>query len=53
MDFSNKNQKNDKNKSILEQAAKSWAKICLFHIQQKRVKNQNKNKGNTHAYSKR
>ncbi len=47
--------KSDKNnkKSILEQAAESWAKICLFHLQQKKSKYQNNNKENTYVYSKR
>jgi len=49
------NQNINKNKSsgqrMIDQAAESWAKLCLYHARQKRTSaNQNNNKG-TYEYN--
>lgn len=51
MDKSNKNQKKNQHLKSLEQAAESWAKLCLYHLKQKKLSvNQNNNK-KTYEYN--
>jgi len=45
MKVKNKNQNNCNSKDILEQAAESWSRLCIFHIRQKKqLGNQYQNK---------